>query len=698
MRFLHRLTGYFRSSVRYKLLAMVLSPLLIVLPVLAALVLIWGNESYDRLVRYKISSDLIIAHEYFDRVVAGVGSNVENLAVSNRIATAMHAQKPEALRKFLIAAEDANKLDFLNILDAEGHLVATSNEQTRPAGYASWRIVQDAADGRHATAIDIFSPEQLAAINEQLRERAFTPILPTPNAAPSERKDESRGMVIHSAAPIFDQDQRLLGILHGGLMLNRNLEFVDKINGIVYREGSLPLGSKGTTTLFLGDVRVATNVRLFAGERALGTRVSQQVHDTVLGNGETWLNRAFVVNDWYVSGYEPIEDSTGQRVGMLYVGFLEAPFSAAKTIALAVIVLLLIAISVIGAVLSMKWAKAIFQPLERMNQTIVAVHEGDTAARVGDVTSRDEIGRLARHFDVLLDTLQQRNAELRRWADELDRKVADRTLELRRANQNLRDAQGQLIISEKLAAIGQLTAGVAHEINNPVAVIQGNLDVAREVLGAAASPVRNEMRLIDEQVNRIRLIVTKLLQFARPVDYAGYVEPVEIAGVISDCLVLVHHLLRKGDIEVVRKDQATRKIAINRSELQQVLINLIVNAIHAMPSDGGGKLILETRDQDLGAAISVKDTGRGIAPDDLPRIFTPFFTTKRHGTGLGLSISRSLVERYGGTITAASGNSGGAEFTVWLMATPAQDGNEIAVPVSSDAADTQQAVHTQQQE
>ncbi|MBC7944421.1 MAG: cache domain-containing protein [Burkholderiales bacterium] len=687
MRFLHRLTEHFRASVRYKLLSMVLSPLLIVLPLLAALVLIWGNESYDRLVRYKISSDLIIAHEYFDRVVAGVGSNVENLAASNRIATAMRARIPEALRKLLIAAEDANKLDFLNILDAQGNLIAASNEQTRPAGFARWRIVQGATGGQSATAIDVFSPEQLAAISEQLRERASTPILPTTNAAPSARKDESRGMVIHCAAPIYDQEQRLLGILHGGLMLNRNLEFVDKINGIVYRDGSLPLGSQGTTTLFLDDVRIATNVRLFAGERALGTRVSQQVHDAVLGNGETWLNRAFVVNDWYVSGYKPIEDSMGQRIGMLYVGFLEAPFSAAKTIALAVIVLLFIAISVIGAVLSMKWAKAIFQPLERMNQTIVAVQGGSIAARVGKVKSRDEIGRLATHFDLLLDTLQQRNAELRRWADELDRKVADRTLELRRANQNLRDTQGQLIISEKLAAIGQLTAGVAHEINNPVAVIQGNLDVAREVLGAAASPVLQEMRLIDEQVNRIRLIVTKLLQFARPVDYAGYVEPIEIRGVLSDCLVLVRHLLREGDIEVIRIDRAARKIAINRGELQQVLINLIVNAIHAMPSqNGGGKLTLETRDVEHGAAISVKDTGRGIRPDDLPRIFTPFFTTKKRGTGLGLSISRSLVERYGGTITVASGEQGGAEFTVWLVARVAQDGNEIGMSVSSNAA------------
>src|SRR5262249_26896417 len=159
-----------------------------------------------------------------------------------------------------------------------------------------------------------------------------------------------------------------------------------------------------------------------------------------------------------------------------------------------------------------------------------------------------------------------RNEELRRWADELDHKVAERTEELARANQELRDAQRQLVMSEKLAAIGQLTAGVAHEINNPIAVIQGNLEVAREVLGSASEPVANEIKLIDEQVHRIRLIVTKLLQFARPAEFAGYVERIDVNSVIGDSLVLVRHLMRKGDIAVEQDCRATRSIGINRNE------------------------------------------------------------------------------------------------------------------------------------
>ena len=99
---------------------------------------------------------------------------------------------------------------------------------------------------------------------------------------------------------------------------------------MVYRAASLPEGSQGTATLFLDDVRITTNVRLFEGRRALGTRVSSIVRSTVLDQGKTWLDSAFVVNDWYISAYEPIIDSYGKRIGMLYVGFPEAPFTHAR--------------------------------------------------------------------------------------------------------------------------------------------------------------------------------------------------------------------------------------------------------------------------------------------------------------------------------------------------------------------------------
>src|SRR5690606_27245055 len=129
-------------------------------------------------------------------------------------------------------------------------------------------------------------------------ERASLELIATPNAVPTERTTETRGMVVHSASPA-----RLAGsvpaVLVGGILLNQNLVFIDTINDLVYREASLPEGSQGTATLFLEDVRISTNVRLFENRRALGTRVSAAVRQTVLDEGRVWLDSAFVVNDWY---------------------------------------------------------------------------------------------------------------------------------------------------------------------------------------------------------------------------------------------------------------------------------------------------------------------------------------------------------------------------------------------------------------
>jgi C4-dicarboxylate-specific signal transduction histidine kinase len=286
------------------------------------------------------------------------------------------------------------------------------------------------------------------------------------------------------------------------------------------------------------------------------------------------------------------------------------------------------------------------------------VEGGALDARVGSVASLDEIGRLAAHLDRLLAVIDENTRHL-------DAKVAERTRELAAA-------QKQLVMSEKLATVGQLTASIAHEVNNPIAVIQGNLDLLRELLGAdACAKVAAELKLVDEQIERMRLIVTQLLQFARPGEFAGYVEAVDSARALEDCLVLAGHQIARSGIAVQRDFRATQWPQLNRHELQQVLVNLIVNALHAMPE--GGTLGLATRDVDSDTVeIAVTDSGAGLPEDLLARLFQPFVTRRPDGTGLGLWISRGLVERYGGDIRAANRVDGqrGAVFTVSLRVNP----------------------------
>ena len=630
------LAGWFAGlPIRHKLLALALLPLLGVLPLLGAGLVWWGNEALDGLLRTKVRADLAVAHGYFERVLSEVGASTAGIAESNALAMAL-ATPGGDVNGLLQDRARREKLDFI-------------------------RLLPTAVPMTEGTAVEVLTPEQQGLLPEALRARVAVPLLDTRNAAPSARRVEERAMVLLSTRAVRDARGNTTHHLQAGVLLNRNLPFIDHINEIVYPEGSLPFaswGSRGTATLFLDDVRISTNVRLFGKggeERAIGTRVSQSVRDAVLRDGTTWLHRAFVVDDWYVSGYQPLADGAGRRVGMLYVGVLERPFTLLKWGALASIGVLFFAVMAIAAIVSLRWARAIFGPLEQMEATMQRVEGGALDARVGDLPARDEIGRLAGHLDRLLHAIEGHTREL-------DAKVAQRTAALQTAQQ-------QLVRSEKLATVGQLTASIAHEVNNPIAVIQGNLDLLRELLGPQASArVAPELKLVDEQVQRMRLIVTQLLQFARPTEFAGYVETLDPARVLEDCLVLVDHLLVHTRIELRRELQATRPVAINRQELQQVLVNLLVNAIHAMES-AGGTLQLATRDAGTDAVeIVIADSGPGLPPELLAQLFQPFVTRKREGTGLGLWISRGIVERYGGEITAANRAEGGAVFTVRLKA------------------------------
>ncbi|WP_295808578.1 HAMP domain-containing sensor histidine kinase [uncultured Nitratireductor sp.] len=653
-------------SVRFRLLVIALLPTLVILPLLLGMAVYRWNAKFDAALISKVNGDLTIAHQYFTRLLENTGERVTALGGSARFRDTVEAGG-EGLGTLLEEKRRALDLDFLYLVP-QGGTVVTSAPRLAGAPRFDWPIIDTAFSGEAATGIDIFSDQELAAIAPALADRARLDLVPTANAVPTKRAAETRGMVVHSATPVRLADGRAAALV-GGNLLNRNLVFIDTINDLVYREASLPEGSQGTATLFLDDVRISTNVRLFEGRRALGTRVSSIVRSAVLGEGRVWLDSAFVVNDWYISAYEPITDSYGKRVGMLYVGFLEAPFTEAKYTTLAMIAVAFLAITALSVPLFLRWARSIFKPLERMAGTISKVEGGDLGARTGIRGVDDEIGRVAQHLDLLLEQLQERDKQLRAWNEALNARVEERTRELRLANRQLEATTRQLIMSEKLAAIGEITAGVAHEINNPIAVMQGNLEVVRQIMGEHAREARTEFRLLDEQIHRISQIVTKLLQFAKPEEYAGFLERHTPADVISDTLPLVQHLLNKAEIEVRRDDCATRLVLMNRTELQQVLVNLIVNAIHAMPD--GGTLSLSSRDQDVdgdtGLVIEISDTGIGMTHEMLDKVFDPFFTTKRQeGTGLGLSISQTLVSRQGGKISAESEPGRGTCFTIWL--------------------------------
>jgi two-component system NtrC family sensor kinase len=697
MKFKGNIFDTINSAIRYKLLVLVLFPILLVMPIALALAIVWGTDFTYKQLYNKVNTDLSVSHDIFKRIRKDYLNQLERLGESYIFRTALLASDQTQLVQLVSELRERENYSYLHLLNSAGQYV--SPEKVLVDARSSSALL-NAYRGNMSAGIEIFSASDLRNISDVLYQQALIELIETPRARPSIKTHENRGMMIRVLYPIKDTHDELMAILDGGILLNGNFGLVDTIRDLVYGEGSLPEGSIGTVTVFLDDVRITTNVPLHETERAMGTRVSDEVKNHVLDNGETWLDRAFVVDDWYISSYEPILDIDGNRVGMLYAGYLESPYRLALWKALTVLVLMFLGLMFLSSVVSIRGAKSIFRPLESMSRVVQATAHGDESSRIGNIKSSDELGELARGFDHMLDLLQIRNDEVRQWAEHLEDKVSERTAELMQKNEELhqtirmlRQTRQQLVLAEKLAALGELTAGVAHEINNPTQVILGNLDLLVTQLGETIEPARAEVDLVIQQVYRIQGIINNLLQYARPKEYAGYetgLEEVDVNAVIVDTMQLIQHLHSSRNFELNTILQSDIDIRIDPQELQQVLVNLTVNAVHALPREGGSVLI-ETRNWDRkGIRITVKDNGDGITRENLKNIFNPFFSTKQQGegTGLGLSISYGLIRKYGGTITANSRPGEFTEFVIWLLKEPEWTADEETVAEHFHASDS----------
>lgn len=245
--------------------------------------------------------------------------------------------------------------------------------------------------------------------------------------------------------------------------------------------------------------------------------------------------------------------------------------------------------------------------------------------------------------------------QLRDYAQNLEAMVEARTAALQAA-------QKQLMLADKLAALGTLAAGVAHEVNNPLQPLLMNLEMAIEDLDADRPVDRELLEFAKNDVQRIKRIVSNLLDFARP--GASSLEPTNVNDVVKEVMALAGKQLQHARVKVDLSLGELRKVAGSADQLKQVILNLVVNAMDAMP--GGGKLTIRTAEQEGFVLITVQDEGMGIPAEKLPQVFDPFFTTKAHGTGLGLSISHSIIESHGGTITVESDVGKFTRFTVSL--------------------------------
>ncbi len=237
--------------------------------------------------------------------------------------------------------------DFLTLVDKNGTvLLRFHNPALSGDSLMKDPFIREALKNRGISGTQVLSRPELLKEGELLADRAAFNLIPTPREKPTEELTESSGMVLKSAHPILDANGEVLGALMGGVLLNRNYEMVDRIKSILFKDAKYKGKEIGTATIFLGDLRISTNVIDREGNRAIGTRAMKEVEERVLGKGLPWIQRAFVVDDWYITAYEPIRDIHDKIVGMLYVGILENKYVLKERLILLFMLGMLIAVTI----------------------------------------------------------------------------------------------------------------------------------------------------------------------------------------------------------------------------------------------------------------------------------------------------------------------------------------------------------------
>ena len=316
-------------------------------------------------------------------------------------------------------------------------------------------------------------------------------------------------------------------------------------------------------------------------------------------------------------------------------------------------------ILLIGRLLALNIAR----PILRLRQMAEDVAKGNLQQSIRLLRS-DEVGQLAESFNVMTLQLRERTEE----AKSLLAESVQRNQQLAEINTRLRNMQMQLVRSEKLAAIGQLTAGIVHDVKNPLAAIEGMTDILCKD-PTLPIEVRQDIGVIHNSAVNATKIVMDLLKFARQAP--PELKSQDLREAVYAALYLNRYMIRKAHVKLITEvSQFPIIVKYDAAQVEQVLINLIQNAVQAMPNGGHLKVVLA---REKGAAkIAVFDTGVGIPPENLKRIFDPFYTTKVNGTGLGLSTSYGIIASHDGDIQVQSVLGKGTCFTIRLRLEPTQ--------------------------
>ncbi|MBL7064373.1 MAG: cache domain-containing protein [Anaerolineae bacterium] len=563
---------------------------------------------------------------------AQAGDTAVQSNLEHRMADELNTIYPPGTHFVLIVDEDGTLVAAYGIVDQRVQsLPATGNWHDFPL------LTTVLADQQPQAATEVIDESLLAQIG--LAEQAHISLKETPKAYPEpfDPREGSAGLAQIACAPVLDADGEVAGAVLAGHLFNNDFTLVDRIQAVA---------GVDTATIFFGDLRVSTNVRE-NGERAIGTRVSQAVFDTVLTRGEAFTGIAYVVNEWFITRYVPLLDHRGGVVGSLYVGARRATFIELQRILRSRIMLVALAAIVPAALLALPIAHLITHPLEEMARASRQVAQGDTQVRIPN-RGVGEVAVLGQAFNSMVAELEE--------------------------------TQVQLIRKERLASMGQLAAGVAHQLNNPLGTILLFSDIVLQDLPEGTQG-RDDVQMIIQETRRAKEIVAALLNFAR--QQKVWAQPTALDAMLHEFVERARQQLAYERIQIVEQIAPDLpQLEVDPVQLSNVFVNLMDNAADAMPDGGTLTIKADLSPDRQSVVVQIKDIGYGIPPENIKHIFSPFFTTKPlgQGTGLGLSIAYGIVKMHHGAIQVKSQVGKGTAFMVTLPVRLPRSDTQASLP------------------
>jgi two-component system NtrC family sensor kinase len=496
--------------------------------------------------------------------------------------------------------------------------------------------ILDAAFKRQkAGGIRIISKEELIKMGAPLYEKSKIDVIFTLKAGPQTINTLENAMAIEYARPLSDGRR----VIYAGKIINRDFELVDKIRNLVFENKLYKDKPLGTVTIFYDDIRITTNVLNNKGQRAVGTRVSKIVYDRVMNGGSSWVDRAFVVNNWYLTAYEPIKDINGRTIGILYVGLLEAPFHVLARNILLVFLLILISTVALVSMFSIFLASVISRPVTGIVNVIERFTAGNFDSHVTSDTSVTELNKLAESFNDMADKLNESYKELRLSNDKM-------------LTLNKRYLDLISFVSHELKGI------LSSTILNTYTVRDGLLGMVNFKQQKALNSITRNLDYLDSTV-RSFLSLSRIEKGEMTVNKSEVLLKEEIFDV---SLETFQKQINEAGINIVDNIENNLKAVLDRDLMLIVANNLISNAIKY--GKNNGRIILSSKVDANSISIEVYNDGYPISAEDVDKLFRRFSrldnaqTRSSKGTGLGLFITRQIIEQHGGSIEVRPGSQG----------------------------------------